>query len=253
MFYISREFVIPASSDKILKFLEVDNRILPSGYYFSDARDFRADYRCRGDGNEISVYRYAYFTPSGKLAPRNYLDDPNGPGYEVIRFEVTQFFDNRSNVKGMYESFDPETDDPDIRKMFLTMIVRLAASSGAESLAASTQGELNELLDEITRKSGKHWGFTEWKDGPTPGSKMRALALIPNNSLPDKGDKEQEGKNNLEPWKSSRPSKKQRDKIIWELREAGETWEKIAEKADCGTSTAKENYERMKQNTKRSG
>ncbi len=49
-----------------------------------------------------------------------------------------------------------------------------------------------------------------------------------------------------EPWRLSMPSKRRRDKIIWELREAGEIWQNIAEKADCGISTARDNYTKMK-------
>jgi hypothetical protein len=56
-----------------------------------------------------------------------------------------------------------------------------------------------------------------------------------------------------EPWKLSRPNKQARDKIIWEMRQSNDTWENIAERADCGISTAKENYDRMQEIAKKSG
>jgi ERCC4-type nuclease len=49
-----------------------------------------------------------------------------------------------------------------------------------------------------------------------------------------------------EPWQLSKISKRDRDKIIWELRNEGATWEHIAEIADCGIQTAKENFAKMK-------
>lgn len=51
--------------------------------------------------------------------------------------------------------------------------------------------------------------------------------------------------NGLFPWQKSRPNKRERDRKIWELRQEGYTWEEIAERADCGVSTAKESYNRM--------
>lgn len=58
------------------------------------------------------------------------------------------------------------------------------------------------------------------------------------------------------PWQLSRPNKRERDKIIWEMRRNNETWERIAneiEKRDLGSgvNTVKENYKRMeKESTK---
>jgi hypothetical protein len=49
-----------------------------------------------------------------------------------------------------------------------------------------------------------------------------------------------------EPWKQSRPKYRDRDKAIWESREDGNTWEDVAELADCGETTAKDNYRRLK-------
>ena len=49
-----------------------------------------------------------------------------------------------------------------------------------------------------------------------------------------------------EPWRKSPPKKQGRDKAIWESREACNTWEDVAEAADCAVSTAKDNYFRMK-------
>jgi hypothetical protein len=56
------------------------------------------------------------------------------------------------------------------------------------------------------------------------------------------------GKNivNIEPWRKSPPKKQVRDKAIWEFREAGNTWEDVADAANCAVSTAKDNYFRMK-------
>jgi hypothetical protein len=51
---------------------------------------------------------------------------------------------------------------------------------------------------------------------------------------------------NRYPWQKSRPYKRDRDKIIWDMREEGYTWEQIAEKANCGVSTAKEVYDKLK-------
>ena len=48
-----------------------------------------------------------------------------------------------------------------------------------------------------------------------------------------------------EPWQYSRPKYRERDKIIWEMREKNNTWEDIANSADCGITTAKENYQKM--------
>lgn len=55
-----------------------------------------------------------------------------------------------------------------------------------------------------------------------------------------------------EPWKLSRPSKQERDKIIWEMRNKNHTWEEILDELDSknittGISTLKENYDRMKE------
>jgi len=52
--------------------------------------------------------------------------------------------------------------------------------------------------------------------------------------------------NITEPWRKSPPKKQDRDKAIWEFREAGNTWEDVAEAANCAVSTAKDNYFRMK-------
>jgi hypothetical protein len=54
-----------------------------------------------------------------------------------------------------------------------------------------------------------------------------------------------------EPWRLSRPEKRDRDKIIWEMHEDGATWRAIVEKIDDqglggGVNTVKENYKRMK-------
>jgi hypothetical protein len=49
-----------------------------------------------------------------------------------------------------------------------------------------------------------------------------------------------------EPWRKSRPNKQKRDKIIWEMRQAGNTWEEISETAKCGETTAKESYKKMR-------
>lgn len=48
-----------------------------------------------------------------------------------------------------------------------------------------------------------------------------------------------------EPWKQSSKEKQGRDKIIWEARQALETWEKTAELANVSVTTAKESYNRM--------
>ncbi len=53
-----------------------------------------------------------------------------------------------------------------------------------------------------------------------------------------------------QPWLRSRPRDQDRDKSIWESREAGNTWEKVAEDANCGITTAKEAYARMKGKSK---
>jgi hypothetical protein len=58
--------------------------------------------------------------------------------------------------------------------------------------------------------------------------------------------KEQEPKKNVGPWMKSLPNKRDRDKIIWESREDGKTWEDVSEAAKCGESTAKEVYKRLK-------
>ena len=54
----------------------------------------------------------------------------------------------------------------------------------------------------------------------------------------------------LEPWRRSRPYQRERDKIIWESRQEGYTWEQIAELADCGITTAKEVYKRLEKRLK---
>lgn len=48
-----------------------------------------------------------------------------------------------------------------------------------------------------------------------------------------------------EPWRASSPDKMERDRIIWERRNLGDTWEQVAEKAQCGISTAKDRYRDM--------
>jgi hypothetical protein len=54
----------------------------------------------------------------------------------------------------------------------------------------------------------------------------------------------------IEPWKLSRSHKQDRDKIIWEMRESGEPWEKIKSRFwDNGNyialSTIRDNHKRM--------
>lgn len=48
------------------------------------------------------------------------------------------------------------------------------------------------------------------------------------------------------PWMKSKPKNRERDRLIWELREEGHTWEEIAEKANCGVTTARYVYKRLK-------
>jgi hypothetical protein len=49
-----------------------------------------------------------------------------------------------------------------------------------------------------------------------------------------------------EPWRESKAGDRERDKKIWELRNENNTWEYIAEEADCGETTVKDVYKRLK-------
>jgi len=51
--------------------------------------------------------------------------------------------------------------------------------------------------------------------------------------------------NQIKPWELSRPDKRERDRLIWEMRNSGETWENIARKTDTPLMTVRDNYERM--------
>jgi len=55
--------------------------------------------------------------------------------------------------------------------------------------------------------------------------------------------------NDLEPWRRSRPKKQERDRKIWEHRNADNTWEDVAEYAACSVSTAKIKYELLQEIT----
>jgi hypothetical protein len=48
-----------------------------------------------------------------------------------------------------------------------------------------------------------------------------------------------------EPWRHSSPEKRDRDQVIWESRNLGETWERTAHLSDCSVSTAKERFRLM--------
>lgn len=59
--------------------------------------------------------------------------------------------------------------------------------------------------------------------------------------------------NRLRPWEFSRPDKRARDRLIWEMRNNGETWEGVANKTNIPVSTVRSNYERMLALVSRSG
>jgi hypothetical protein len=68
----------------------------------------------------------------------------------------------------------------------------------------------------------------------------------------EKTDVKKQSSNNKEPWQKSRPNKRERDKIIWNMREDGSTWEEIAaelanQSLHTAVSTIKENYSKMKE------
>lgn len=181
-----REFSIPADSEKVLVFLEEDIKAGSFDYFYdSDVRSFNADLRYRRKGNIISLVRYGYFTPAGKDGPLDYLDAPDGDGYEVVRFEVRQFFDNRSNVKAGYEPdyHNQDFSEPPFsyhKKFLLSLVVRLAVSAGADFLAVSAQKELENLLQfspghfEYVQSEvfpGQKGRVLAWREGPPPDLK----------------------------------------------------------------------------------
>jgi len=177
MSFPSREVPISATIDAILDFLEKDNQFISSYQVLGtpSGEDITVNYLCRRSEDEISIYSF-YTTPTGKLEPKDFLDSPNGPGNKVFGFKISKVIDDprlppRSLVKGSYNE--------DHKEMFLVRWVRLGMAFGADWNHAAKQ-ELDTLIEQNERKSGTHMGWTEWKDGPTPGSKMRLFGLVPN-------------------------------------------------------------------------
>lgn len=150
------EAPINASINAILDFLERENQFISpfQNLNMKNGEDLTVNYHCRRNNNEIGIYSYVYVTPTGKLGPRDYLDDPSGPGNKVIGFEVLKIIDDprqppRSLIKGMYDA------NNDVHKwMFLVRWVKLAEMFGAEWV-----GTAQKRLDDFQNKGSRDDGL----------------------------------------------------------------------------------------------
>jgi hypothetical protein len=114
---------------------------------------------------------------------------------------------------------------------------------------------LESIKTKIEKEQGWHYGFTDWKVDKATERKERNYGKIPN--VPEQvqhtqAEDEETTTKIKEPWEFSRPNKRERDRIIWNMREDNATWNDIYSELDkdpkthAAISTIKENYERMK-------
>src|SRR5690349_13417185 len=101
------EVAVNANVEDILVFLEKDNQLIPSRIYPSErpnGLDLIVNFHTQRESNAISIYTTGYTLRPKTSYPRCYEDDPDGPGNEVIRFELIRLTDIRSLIKGSYQA-----------------------------------------------------------------------------------------------------------------------------------------------------
>lgn len=169
MFFL--EAAVNAKVDDILAFLQNDNEIIPPYNHFTDRPDgfdMTVNFHSERKGNTISIYTKIYTTKPGRLYPRCYEDLADGPGNEIIRFEVTRLTDNRSLIKGLYAD-----DNPQIALMFWKRWTRLGVAFDAKFVV-----DAQSQLDELEAQFGEQWGWRE-SSSAILGNKSRVYGRIP--------------------------------------------------------------------------